>query len=77
MYWQFVSKFAVWFDGQVIAGAILSVMVTSKVQSVVFPFPSSAVKVIVVSAVTIVPAIGLCVTVTTAVQLSVAVANAV
>ena len=52
-------------------------MVTSKVQSVVFPFPSSAVKVIVVSVVTIVPTTGLCVTVTAAVQLSVAVANAV
>ena len=52
-------------------------MVTSKVQSVVFPFPSSAVKVMVVSPVTIVPIAGLWVTVTTAVQLSVAVANPV
>ena len=64
-------------QGRVIAGAILSVMITSKVQSVVFPFPSSAVKVIVVSVVTIVPTTGLWVIVTTAVQLSVAVANAV
>ena len=77
MYWQFASKFAVWFDGQVIAGGMLSVMITSKVQSVVFPFPSSAVSVIVVSVVTIVPTTGLWVIVTTAVQLSVAVANPV
>jgi hypothetical protein len=70
---------SVWFEGQVIAGGVLSTRVTVNVQVAVLPFASVAVMVTVVvpTPVNTVPAAGDCVLVTVPVHPSVAVASVV
>ena len=75
---QEASTDPTWLPGHVIVGFVLSDTTTSKLQFAVFDAPSVAVKTIfVVPTPTIVPAIGDCVTLGEAVQLSAAVAKPV